>query len=258
MGAGRGWAWLVEGFRLFLRSPVQWTALLLILFAAKKLVYLIPFAGLAALLSIVAVLLMPLFLAGLMDGCRGLTEGRRLEFGYLFQGFRKNAGQLVTIGGISLVGNIVVLMLVVWIGGDAMTVVVRTMSENPTLTPQMAEQMQVATAKVAKAALAGATLSLPLLMALWFAPLLVYFEDAGPLKALRLSFVGCMRNALPMLVYGLVLLVALFVLLPIGVRFREYDLGLWLMAPVLVPSIYVSYREIFPVARADTRLGSGQ
>jgi hypothetical protein len=253
VGAARGWAWLVEGFRLFLRSPLQWIMLLVILFAAKKLLYLVPVVTLAALLSVLAVLLMPLFLAGLMAGCRALAEGGRLEVGYLLSGFQRNAGQLVTIGGISLVCNLIVLMVVAGIGGEAMTAVVRTISENPNLTPQMAEQMQAATAKVAKAALIGAMLSLPLLMALWFAPLLVYFEDAGPMKALKLSLIACLKNAAPMLVYGLVLLVALFILVPIGVRFREYDLGLWLMAPVVVPSIYASYRDIF---RPETTEGA--
>lgn len=253
VGAARGWAWLAEGFRLFLRSPVQWIVILLILFAAKKVLSLVPVVALAALLSVLAVLLMPLFLAGLMAGCRALEEGGRLQVGYLLSGLQRNAGQLVTIGGISLVGNLVVLMVVVGIGGDAMTTVVRTISENPNLTPQMAEQMQAATAKVAKAALIGATLSLPLLMALWFAPLLVYFDDVGPMKALQLSFLACLRNAGPMLVYGLVLLVGLFVLVPIGLRFREYDLGLWLMAPVVVPSIYASYRDIFASVSDQSR-----
>lgn len=58
--------------------------------------------------------------------------------------------------------------------------------------------------------------------------------------------------------YGLVFLAGLVVLVPIGIRFREFDLGLWLMAPVLVPSIYVSYRDIFSVSDAsapsDTKL----
>ncbi|HKA46026.1 MAG TPA: BPSS1780 family membrane protein [Burkholderiales bacterium] len=255
VGAARGWAWIVEGFQLFLRSPALFVALLLILFIAKKVLYMIPFLGLAALLSIVAVLLMPVFVVGLMDGCRSLDQGGKLELGHLMKGFQKNPGQLVTIGGISLVGNLVILMVIVAIGGDSMTAMARTLSENPTITPQMAEQLQAATMNVAKAALIGATLSLPLLMALWFAPLLVYFNDTRPFEAMKLSFVACLKNALPMLVYGAVLFIGLMVLVPIGVRFKEYDLGLWLLAPVLVPSIYTSYKDLFAAARAGERAG---
>ena len=75
-------------------------------------------------------------------------------------------------------------------------------------------------------------------MALCFAPLLAYFDGMKPLAALKLSLVACLKNMLPMLVYGLVLLAALVVLVPIGIRYRQFDLGLWLMSPVLVPSIY--------------------
>lgn len=247
----RGWAWIAGGLQLFLRSPGQWIVLLLILFAAKKALAAFPVLALAALFSVLTVLLMPVFMAGLMDGCMALAEGRRLVIGHLVQGFRKNAGDLVTIGGISLAGNLVIFMIIVMIGGDALTAMAKTIGASQAITPQIAEQMQAARAAVAKAALVGFALSLPLLMALWFAPQLVYFNDARPLQALKLSLVACMKNALPMLVYSLVLFAVLLVVVPIGVRFREYDLGLWLIAPVLVPSIYVSYRDVFTGAVAS-------
>ncbi|MGW8182992.1 MAG: hypothetical protein ACWGMT_03445, partial [Burkholderiales bacterium] len=98
----------------------------------------------------------------------------------------------------------------------------------------------------------GATLSLPLMMALWFAPLLTFFHGVKPLPALKLSFMGCLRNILPMSVYGLAILAALVVLVPLGLRIGLYDLGLWLIAPVLVPSIYTSYRDIYVASEADT------
>lgn len=241
----RGWAWIASGFVLFLRSPAQWLLLLLILFAAKKLLTGIPVMVIAAFFSVLGMLLMPVFMAGLMDGCRALEEGRPLKVGHLAQGFRENAANLVTIGGIYLVGNVIIVMIIIAIGGDALRDLATTLARSATITPEIRGQMQEATATVAKAVLAGAALSLPLLMALFFAPLLVYFDGAAPLQALKLSLVACLKNMLPMLVYGLVLLACLVVLVPVGVRFREFDLGLWLMAPVLVPSIYACYRDIF-------------
>jgi len=155
------------------------------------------------------------------------------------------------------VGNLVILMIIAMIGGDAMTVMAKTLASSPTMTPRVAGEMQAATATVAKAALVGATLSLPLLMALWFAPLLVYFDDLKPLQALKLSLVACLKNTFPMLVYSLVLLAALVVLVPVGIRLREFDLAFWLMAPVLVPSIYASYRDIFAARSASAPPGAG-
>jgi hypothetical protein len=252
---GRGWAWITGGFMLFLRSPAQWLLLLVILFAAKKLLVSIPVHAIAAFFSVLAMLLMPVFMAGLMDGCRSLEEGRPLKVGHLAQGFRDNAANLVTIGGIYLVGNVNIVMIIIAIGGEALSAMATTLAKSSTVTPEVRGQMQEASAAVAKAVLAGAALSLPLMMAVFFAPLLVYFDGASPLTALKLSLVACLKNMLPMLVYGLVLLACLMVLLPIGARSGEFDLGLWLMAPVLVPSIYVSYRDIFvagdTTARAD-------
>jgi hypothetical protein len=247
----RGWAWIAGGFTLFLRSPGQWILLLLILFAAKKALSAFPVMALAALFSVIAMLLMPVFMAGLMDGCRALEEGRPLKVGHLAQGFRRNAANLVTLGGIYLVGNLIIVMIIFSIGGEAITAMATTLAKSPTITPQIRGQMQEATATVARAVLVGAALSLPLLMALYFAPLLAYFDDVKPLQALKLSLLACLKNLLPMLVYGLLLLAGLVVLVPIGIRFREFDLGLWLMAPVLVPSIYVCYRDIFSVSDAS-------
>lgn len=247
---GRGWKWIVEGFRLFLRSPVIWIALVLILFVAMKVVQYLP------ILALIAVLLMPVFLAGLMDGCKALEEGRSLEIAHLIRGFRKNPGQLVTIGGVSLVGNLLILMIVVAVGGDAFSTMAKTLAKSPTITPQITEQMQAATVEVTKAALVGAAISLPLLMALWFAPLLTYFHDVKPLQALKSSFIACLKNFLPMFVYGLVLFAALMVLVPIGIKLGQYDLGFWLMAPVLLPSIYASYKDIYAAGAATAGGGN--
>jgi len=191
------------------------------------------------------------FMAGLMDGCRSLEEGLPLKVGHLAQGFRRNAANLVTIGGIYLVGNLLIFTIILALGGEAIAAMASTLAKNPTLTPQLRGEMREATATVMKAVLVGAGLSLPLLMAVCFAPLLAYFDDLRPFAALKLSLVACLKNLLPMLVYGLVLMAGLVVLVPIGVRYRQFDLGLWLLSPVLVPSIYASYRDIFSVSEAS-------
>lgn len=240
--AAHGWAWIIAGTRLFLRSPAQWIGVLLVLFVAMKLVNYVP------VLALLAVLLMPVFLAGLMDGCRSLAEGRRLEFTHLLSGFRKNAAHLVTLGGIYLVGNLLILMIVAQIGGEAFTMIAGTLAKNAPVAPDQAEQLQAAAALVTRAALVGTALSMPLLMALWFAPLLTFFDNVKPLPALKASFVGCLRNILPLSLYGLVILAAMVVLVPFGLKIGLYDIGLWLIAPVFVPSIYASYKDIYVAA----------
>jgi hypothetical protein len=59
-----------------------------------------------------------------------------------------------------------------------------------------------------------------------------------------------------MLVYGLVILAAMFVAMPVSLAIGQYDFALLLLAPVVLPSLYVSYKDIFlsgevPATRSD-------
>lgn len=240
--ASHGWTWIATGFRLFAKTPAMWLAVLLVLFLCAKVIGMIPVLGL------VFVLLIPVFLAGLMEGCRAVEEGQPLKVMHLACGFQRNATALVTLGGISLVGNLVVVMIVYTLGGEAFTSLAKAMAQNPQLTPQVAQQMQGAASIVARAFFISTLISLPLLMALWFAPVLVYFDDMGPLAALKSSFVACLKNTLPLLVYGLVILAGMFLVMPVTMMIGQYDLALWILAPVVIPSLYVSYRDIYAQA----------
>ena len=92
VAAGRGWQWIVEGFALFRKSPAMWIALTILLVAASGWRSLI----LPVLGSLLFNLLSPVFLAGLMTGCRALESGEALEIRHLFAGFKQQAAPLVT------------------------------------------------------------------------------------------------------------------------------------------------------------------
>ena len=82
-------------------------------------------------------------------------------------------------------------------------------------------------------------LSVPLAMALWFAPALVFFNNMPPIPALKASFSACVKNTLAFVVYGLVAMVLMFfAALPVF-------LGFLVLIPVLSGSAYASYRDIF-------------
>jgi uncharacterized membrane protein len=82
-------------------------------------------------------------------------------------------------------------------------------------------------------------LSIPLMMAYWFAPALIAMEGMSALSAMKLSFSGCVRNILPFLLYGVLALVLFFLgALPAG-------LGLLVVMPVMTASMYTAYRDIY-------------
>jgi uncharacterized membrane protein len=82
-------------------------------------------------------------------------------------------------------------------------------------------------------------LLLPVSMALWFAPALVVFHERSAGEAMKASFVACLRNIVPFLLYGVVaFLLAMLASLPFG-------LGWLVLGPVLAASLYTGYRDIF-------------
>ena len=238
--AGRGWQWIVDGFNLFKKSPLLWISLTIVLALLWIVSFAIPVLG-----PLLFNLLSPVLFAGLMIGCRALDNGEELELAHLFAGFRQQASALVTIGGVYLVGTIVVLGAVFVVAGGSMlpTVLSKTTPDIETLTAAIRSMLLALTV--------GAAVYMPLLMLIWFAPLLVVFEGLAPMQAMKLSFAACWANVIPFLVYGLAILVLWFIAsIPLL-------LGLLVLLPVLFCSVYASYRDIFATAPGPAAPAAG-
>ena len=236
--ASHGWRWIAQGILIFRKNPPQWLLLIAILFIGSRVLFAVPLIG------VIAVLIAPNFLAGLSHGAQALGQGKPLRLGYLASGFLKNAARLVTIGGVSLVGQFLTLMAITLVGGETISSLSKTIAAGAAA-PEAIAAMQAAAPRMMMALLVGFGVSLPLMMAVWFAPLLVFFDDVKPLPALALSLWACLKNILPLLIYGMAVVVPVVILMPLSLATRQPDLGVWLLAPILVPSIYVSYRDLF-------------
>lgn len=226
--AKQGWLWIVHGFALFRRVPLGWIILCTTLLLIAATLSLIPMAG-----QFIFTLLSPVFLAGLMIGCRSLEQGGGLEFSHLFAGFRSNTASLITIGGIYLVGQVLILGVFMLVGGDVLMGLLlegKRVDEN---------ELKSVSGDMLTASLVALTLSIPLMMAAWFAPLLVVFKDMPPLEAMRLSFVACLKNIIAFQLYAVILVVLTVI------ATMPYGLGLFILVPTLFTSIYVSFRDIF-------------
>lgn len=223
-----GWQWIADGFALFRKNPLIWIVLCIILLLFALAMAAIPMLG-----QFVFTLLSPLLLAGLMVGCKALEQGEELEIAHLFAGFQKNPTPLVTIGGIYLVGQVLIIGVAMLIGGSVMLDLLMGNKEfNPAALMSMMGSIMLAM-------LVAMALSIPLMMATWFAPLLVIFDDMPALTAMRLSFFACLKNFVPFLVYGVMLFVlAVVAAIPFG-------LGFLVLVPTLFASIYASYKTIF-------------
>ncbi|HZP91824.1 MAG TPA: BPSS1780 family membrane protein [Burkholderiales bacterium] len=236
VGAMRGWHWMAAGFATFRKSPLIWIVFVLILFLVVQAARFVPFLGAALLL------LYPSLLAGFMTGCADLERGRELDIAHLFAGFhRKHAARLFALGGVNLVGNVLVVGAMLLVGGQAMV----QLAGGPVSQTDSAA-LEAASGRVLAALLFATASSVPLLMAIWFAPLLVIFGGANPFQALKLSFLACWRNVLPFLGYGVGILgLIILASLPFGLTGAGTSAGVWIALPFVLPSIYAAYRDIF-------------
>ena len=233
--ASHGLKWLMQGLVLLRRNFFIWVLFVLMLWGMVFVASRVPFTGL------LLALFTPVFLGGLMIGCRALDKGEELEIAHFFAGFRNNTLNLITLGGFYLIGNVVIAGLMYAIGGGAIQQIVAGQAQN--IDPEILMQ---AIGPALVALLAGMALSVPLTMAMWFAPLLVVFANKKPAHALRDSFQACLKNMLPFLVYGLVILVPLVLLMaPFDLANTERNPGLWVVALLVLPSVYTSYRDLF-------------
>lgn len=230
--AGYGWYWIMQGFALFRKSPLLWIVLIAIYLLIGMALSLFKVIG-----PIVLNLLAPVFVAGFMLGCRALDNDQELEINHLFAGFRQQTAQLITVGGIYLAG-IILVVGIMFAGSDS------TMLQAMFAGDKIDQQQAAAALKQGNmgGVLLGLLLLLPLIMAYWFAPLLVVFHEQPALAAMRLSFAACLRNLMPFFVYSVIAMgLLLLAMVPFG-------LGLLIMIPTMTASLYASYKDVFASA----------
>lgn len=225
VGAGRGLSWLGEGYNLFKQSPLGWCGITLIWCVLTGLSMTIPLAS---------NLLQPLLVAGIATACLRLDTTAKLSLEDIFSGFKQQTGSLVLVGAISVGATFIIIVAAFLMGLSSVL--------------SMAE---MSTEAIAGGAADGAILTLllllliavtvmtPLIMATWFAPLLIMLHKVPALEAMKLSFNACLHNWIPFLVYGFAAIpLMLLATLPLF-------LGYLILIPVLMASVYTSYKDIF-------------
>jgi len=257
--AGQGWDWWRHGFAIFRARPWMWVLIVLVMggvfLAAAAIVGTLGMAitrspvdtvMLFGLLVIAMYIVAPIFSGGLMLAARAADEGDSPTVGHLFAGFNQAGGALAAVGVLLLVGYIVIGVIQFMLFGMGYT---RGMAGNSATVLQHS----------ALASLVSLALSIPLVMGSWFASCLIVFNGLSALDAIRASFLGCLKNIVPFLIYGLVGLgfgIALVVVLWV-LALITLGLGVILMiplalsiAPILLGSIYAGYRDIYTTQRS--------
>ncbi len=230
LAAGQGSTWIGRGWELFRKAPVMWVIITVILFVLSAL---LSIAGLLG--NIVYSLVSPVFAAGIAKGCQSLEQGGELEFEHLFAGFTGDRiVPLLILGAIFIAAYGALFLVFALFAG--MSVLSAFMVGDPT---QILATGAAALLPLLLGLLVVLALAVPVMAAYWFAPTLVMLNSLAPVDAAKASFWACMRNFVPFLVYGIImLLLAIVALIPIG-------LGLLVWVPVMIASTYAAYRQIF-------------
>ncbi|TJY56622.1 hypothetical protein E4T66_18835 [Sinimarinibacterium sp. CAU 1509] len=232
--AGAGWRWITDAFRLFRADAGAWIAAMIVVFVVTIVVSSLPLLG-----SLLINLFAPVLFGGIALGAQAQDRGERFKLEYLWAGMQSPHLQPLLLLGVAYVvmGAIIVVVAMVLVFGSAVSV-----------SALSGDHADVAAASgVLLGALVVLLMSALMGMATWFAPTLVVLSSMDPVAALQTSFAACLRNVIPLLVYGIALLALLILaMIPLG-------LGLLVLAPVMLLSVFTAYKDIFVPASAAPR-----
>ena len=241
MPAITGWTWLKEGAALFRKQPAALTTLLFANILINLLIGVVPLLG-----PLLAMVLIPSFSLAFMKACLMIENGERVTPAVVMTGFRKPVlTELCKIGlvylGLSVVLTVLARMVVDF---DLIQQVLQP--ADPKNVPPVPSWEFVKM-------FALSALNASVLIALSFAPPLVYWQKMAPGKAIFYSFFAVLKSARVFLVLltswlGIMLLGLFVIVIIMGTSTFGRVLMMWLVflfVLLLQCAMYAGYRTIF-------------
>ena len=254
----RGVLWLVESYRMFSKHRLPWILMLFGYYALLLVVDVVPLIGV-----FVAPMIKPVLAVGFLAAAWTQERGGAPAMRLLFHGFRTNVGALLPLGLVFMFGISLALAATALIdGGQLLDLLYGSAPASGDAPGAAAQQVQqtLGNPRVQLAMLFGALCAAPTILALWWAPALVVFQDARFSAALRGSLRAALGNwravaayalavfALGAIVPSLVTLV-LALLLPPTLAATVGALAVLPYVAFFVATLhiadYVSYRDVF-------------
>ncbi len=190
--ARTGFVWVKLGAKAFFRQPLGMAGLFFMFMAAVSVLSIVPLIGTLAALALV-----PAATLGLMAATREAEQGRFPMPSTLVTAFRSGKPKMrsmLILGAMYAVG----LMLVLGVGALLATDVPPVEMASGEVTPERVQEM------LSNPGLwVALVLYVPLLMAFWHAPALVFWQGVTPFKSLFFSIMACWANKGAMLLYSL-------------------------------------------------------
>lgn len=231
--ATAGITWIKLSFALFRAQPLGWMSLVFAWLLTSFLLFFVPLIG-----GAVATILQPGFFASFVLAARDQEMGKPLGVHQLFAAFRVNGRQLVAIGSITLLADLMVIAILGILGFPY------TIPVDANGMPDMRTYMQLMDGKQWMLVLYFAMM-ITINGALWFTAAILALNQMPATHAIRWSCYALIANFFPMLVFG-VAMMTIFMLAAL-----PFFLGLLVAMPIYAIAHYVSYRDLFrPKAEA--------
>lgn len=224
VSVGDALGWIGEGMRMLSGSWGVVIGALVVTMLITMALQLVPFIG-----PIAQAFITPLLYAGIVQIFHRIETEKRADFADLFAGFSHQTGPLLLM----VLAQLAVFLLV---GG----VVVALMFTVGGLSSAMSGGgvgLQVGPGLLFTGVL-GLVALIVVSFLFYFVVPLIYLGKMGLLDAMKTSFATCLKNILPMLIYGLVLL------LIVTVAAIPFMLGWLFVMPILAGAYYVSFRQL--------------
>ncbi len=247
--AAAGWNWILGGIALYRRSPAALAMLVVLYWFIVLFLNVLPLLG-----PLLASMAIPALSVGLMQAARHAERGIAITPAVLFSALRESGRTLFALGALYLCATLGALAVsALFDGGNLFQFM---------LADTKAERAVFEDADFTLSAAVVMLLLMPVVMAWWFAPVLIAWHRLSLAKALFFSLIACAMNWRPFLVYGLGLFVVagivpsvvlglVLAIIPAGGNFL---VGLVVMplalvvAPVVFASFYAGYRDIFGIS----------
>ncbi len=211
----RGWGWFMDGWVLFLKNPLIWALMILIVGLTMLLLSYVP------ILDVLGNgILGTMFAGGLIYSASQLDEDGNLEIQHLFQAFRDTSrtGPMLILGSIALIASLMMGVVVKGLIGGM--------------------NFQFSASTIFGVVLLLLVVAL-LVSLLFYAIPQVMLQDRAPIDAIQSSIIESIRNWQPLAVFVLICLALSFIAaLPVG-------LGFIILGPIAVGAWYQNYKELY-------------
>lgn len=228
---GDAMGWFGQGKALLTGNWGLVIGALIVVALLNAAVQFIPFIGWLA-----GMFLMTLLYAGLVRMFHRLDSEGSAEFADLFAGFSEKTGPLVILALIQLalyvvviIAAVAIMFMVIGLDADMISAMEAGRMPDPAASG----------AAIGLSVAAMFVMFVALGFLFYFSIPLVFLGDMGPGEALATSFKACLKNLLPLILYGIV------ATLLVVVASIPFMLGLLFAMPLLAGAYYASFKQVF-------------